>query len=39
MHVGGLHGHDGEPFFSKNQMPLIMAWMVYAKVVLGVHID
>jgi hypothetical protein len=23
-------------FFSKNQVPLTMAWMVYAKVVLGV---
>jgi hypothetical protein len=26
-------------FFPKNQVPLIMARMVYAEVVLGVHID
>jgi hypothetical protein len=29
----------GNHFFSKNQVLLIMAWMVYVEVVLGVKVD
>jgi hypothetical protein len=29
----------GNYFFPKNQVPLIMAWMAYAKVVLRVQVN
>jgi hypothetical protein len=39
MHVGGLHGHDGEPFSPKIYEILTVAWMVYLEVVLVVQVD